>query len=404
MPCATDRKTACRKDRRANSLSVTLLNRLLTSLHETAAAEGFVLAGVAPAVTSTGFHQLTQWIEAGHAASMDYFANRLHAYEHPRYVLEGVRSILVLTYPYDAAKRDAPEIGSGRIARYVGDGSDYHDVIHPKLRRLGKTIVDARPEAAVRGIVDTAPLMEREVAVAAGLGWQGKNTLLLNREHGSYFLLACLLTSVELPLSQPHLTSHCGTCTACLDACPTQAFPSPGVLNASRCISYLTIEHDGPIDETLRSGIGDWLFGCDVCQDVCPWNRKPTRRAESDRTETPATEFGDTAEFRDIQLAELFDSDDASFRAQFRKTPFWRSRRRGLLRNAAIVLGNQRDPEAAKALAKGLNDTEPIVRGASAWALGQIGDNFSRELLVCRLNNEHEPAVRSEIVTALGNF
>ncbi len=398
MPCATDRKAACSKDRLANSQSVTPLNRLLESLHETATAEGFVLAGVAPAVTSTGFHQLTQWIEAGHAASMDYFANRLHAYEHPCHVLEGVRSVLVLTYPYDAATREATKSGSGRIARYVGDGSDYHDLLHPKLRRLSKTIVDARPEASVRGIVDTAPLMEREIAVAAGLGWQGKNTLLLNREHGSYFLLACLLTSVELPLSEPHRTSHCGTCTACLDACPTQAFPSPGVLDASRCISYLTIENDGPIDETLRSGIGDWLFGCDVCQDVCPWNRKPTRRAESKPTDAP------TGQLRDIPLAELFDLDDNSFRAQFRKTPFWRSRRRGLLRNAAIVLGNQRDLGATKPLAKGLNDVEPMVRGASAWALGQIGGPVSRNTLDLRLICEDEPDVRSEIISALRAF
>lgn len=379
------------------------MKRLLATLHDSATEEGFVLAGVAPAVTSTGYHRLTEWLQAGHAASMDYFVNRLHAYEHPRHVLQDVRSLIVLTYPYDAAPRASVAAGTGRVARYVGTGADYHDVLHPKLKRLGRRIVDAIPTATVRGVVDTAPLLEREVAVAAGLGWQGKNTLLINREHGSYFLLACLLTSVELPLSQPHLTSHCGSCTACLDACPTRAFVSPGVLDARRCISYLTIEHDGAIDESLRSGIGDWLFGCDVCQDVCPWNRKPARRAASldGKRSTP--------QLSELRLEALFELDDNAFRQQYRKTPFWRSRRRGLLRNAAIVLGNQRAGSAIAALAKGLDDAEPLVRGASAWALGQIGSSQivssqTRTLLDRRLVVETEPDVRREIEAALRCF
>ncbi len=333
----------------------------MDSLRAAATQTGFTLAGVAPAVDSQGFHQLTQWIDAGYAASMDYFSNRLQAYSHPRHVLAGVRSIVVLAYPYDAAIRPDVPLGHGRVARYVGAGADYHDVLHKKLRLLANTLVAEFPHAAVRGIVDTAPLMEREVAIAAGLGWQGKNTLLLNRQHGSYFFLACLLTDLELPLSQPHATSHCGTCTACLDACPTQAFPRPGILDASRCISYLTIEHRGEIPLELRAGIGDWLFGCDVCQDVCPWNRKPSRQVE----------FND-CELSSLELQTLFELDDEQFRAKFRQTPFWRSRRRGLLRNAAIVLGNQRDRRAMAALQKGLADAEPLVREACAWAIEKI--------------------------------
>ncbi len=372
------------------------MNELLSQLHQAAEAEGFQLTGVAPAVDSGGFHRLTQWISSGYAASMDYFANRLHAYEHPRHVLGGVRSILVLTYPYDAVTRRPVALGDGRIARYVGDGRDYHDVLHPRLRRLGKIIVAADAGATVRGIVDTAPLMEREVAIAAGLGWQGKNTLLLNQHHGSYFLLACLLTSAELPLSQATPSNHCGTCTACLDACPTQAFPQAGVLDAARCISYLTIEHDGPIAKDLRAGVGDWLFGCDVCQDVCPWNRKPTRRADANDVR------GNESLIAALNLAELFELDDEEFRSRFRKTPFWRSRRRGLLRNAAVVLGNQRSTTAIAPLTKGMCDTEPLVRAAAAWALGQIGGDSAISTLRNRRDCETNADVIEEIDHALG--
>ncbi len=362
-----------------------------------------MLTGVAPAVSSSGFSRLVDWIECGYAGSMDYFANRLSAYEHPRSVLDGVRSLVVLMYPYDASSRSVPVSGHGRIARYVGDGRDYHDVIHPKLRRLGKLIASEHPGATVRGIVDTAPLMEREVAVTAGIGWQGKNTLLLNRHHGSYFLLACLLTSVELPTSEPHASSHCGTCTACLDACPTQAFPRPGVLDATRCVSYLTIEHDGPIAEDLRHGMGDWLFGCDVCQDVCPWNRKISRRSMTlDRiTQSLAAHPTSGDSIHELAIASLFELDDAEFRARFRKTPFWRSRRRGMLRNAAIVLGNQRSKSGIPPLQQGLHDDEPLVRGASAWALGQIGGELATESLRSRGEMETDGDVASEIIAAI---
>lgn len=370
------------------------MNRLLESLRVASLNEGFVLAGVAPAVESTGFPKLVEWVASGYAGSMDYFARRLEAYQHPRHVLESVRSMIVLTYPYDSSPRRQASPNHGRIARYIGGGPDYHDVLHPKLRRLGGIIREAVPQAMVRGVVDTAPLMEREVAIAAGLGWQGKNTLLLHHEQGSYFFLCCLLTSAELPISQPYATSHCGSCTACLDACPTDAFPAPGVMDASRCISYLTIEHRGPIPAALRPQIGEWLFGCDVCQEVCPWNRKPSRRAASaDRAMTE-----DAVE--ELDLVALFDLDDDQFRDRFRKTPLWRSRRRGLLRNAAIVLGNRGDAQSVVALAKGLSDVEPLVRGAAAWALGRIGTADARRLLEQRLEWETDAEVIAEVIAA----
>ena len=363
---------------------------LLDVLRRTASEEGFTLCGVTPAVDSPGFPHLVHWIEAGFAGAMSYFADRKEAYRNPSAVLPGSRSIIVLAYPYNAAEHRAVAIGEGKVARYVWDHIDYHDIIHPKLKRLCGIIRAAQPEAQARGIVDTAPLMEREVAELAGLGWRGKNTLLLNKTLGSYFFLACVLTNLELPIDAPHHASHCGTCTACLQACPTGAFPQPGVLDATRCISYLTIEHRDSIPLGLREGIGHWVFGCDLCQEVCPWNRKPSRQGH--RPPDPLDR---------LDLGQLFDLDDDAFRARFRKTPLWRARRRGVLRNAAIVLGNQADATFVPVLSKGLNDREPVVRGASAWALGRIGDRPSIQALQSRRHIETDGEVRDEIAAAL---
>lgn len=337
------------------------------SLLNQASELGFQLHGICPAVSATGFSTLTKWIQRGYAAGMNYFADRLDAYEHPTGVLDGARSIVVLSLPYPKAPPADSELGVGRVARYAWPGVDYHDVIHPKLKQLCRAIDAMVPDASSRGVVDTAPLLEREFAELAGLGWRGKNTLLLNKQHGSYFFLACVLTSVSLPYDQAQETSHCGTCSACLDACPTDAFPKAGILDASRCISYLTIEHRDEIPTQLREQIGDWVFGCDVCQEVCPWNTKPTRReAEQDLKPHP---------LQSVELAKLFSLTDDDFRQQFRKTPFWRTRRRGILRNAAIVLGNQKDERAVGALKQGLLDSESIVREACQWALERIAAN-----------------------------
>jgi len=209
-------------------------------------------------------------------------------------------------------------------------------------------------------------LLEREFAQLAGLGWIGKNTLLLNKSFGSWFFLAALLTDQELVYDEPHATDHCGTCRACLDACPTDAFPQPYVLDATKCISYLTIELREQIPETLRAGMGDWVFGCDVCQDVCPWNnRVPT-------TNEPA--FAPRPDNNPLQLAALFYLSDGQFRDRFRKTPLWRPKRRGILRNAAIVLGNQRAQTAVPALTHGLEDPDPLVQDSCRWALQQISN------------------------------
>ncbi|MDA8743265.1 tRNA epoxyqueuosine(34) reductase QueG [Rubripirellula amarantea] len=382
-------------------------------MRKAASQQGFDLIGIAPAVDSAGFSDLARWIDDGYAADMAYFADRLDAYRHPSGVLPGAKSILVMTLPYandptqhdpkqhdpkqhDPTQHDPTQhdqAGRGRLARYTWQGTDYHDVIHPKLKQLVTLVRQLAPHANARGVVDTAPIMEREIAQLAGLGWRGKNTLLLNKHRGSYFFLACLLLDIELPYSTPHVTDHCGTCTACLDACPTQAFPRPGVLDASKCISYLTIEHRDIIPTALRDGIGDWVFGCDVCQEVCPWNQKHA-------SEQPDV----SASAKTLDLVELFSLDDDAFRKRFRKTPLWRTRRRGVLRNAAIVLGNQRHRSAVEVLSHSLDDIDPIIRGAVAWALGKIGCTSAAPALANRLKVESDEIVQTEIGDALRKF
>jgi epoxyqueuosine reductase len=324
---------------------------------------------------------------------MRYLADRREAYSDPKHVLDGVRSIVMLAMNYRTAEPVATGAGEGRVSRYAWGDADYHDLIRSRLNELADFLQEQVPQARVRGVVDTAPLLEREFAQLAGLGWIGKNTLLLNRQAGSWFFLAALLTDVELEYDAAHETDHCGTCRACLDACPTQAFPQPYVLDASRCISYLTIELRNAIPVELRSGMGEWLFGCDVCQDVCPWNSK------SPRSEQVA--FEPRVNSNPMDLIALFELDDGAFRERFRHTPLWRPKRRGILRNAAIVLGNRPTPTAINALTGGLNDDEPLVRGACAWALGRHRDVAAQQALVRRQQVEGDGDVRREIEQAL---
>jgi epoxyqueuosine reductase len=271
----------------------------------------------------------------------------------------------MLAMPYRTTEPKAADLGQGKVSRYAW-GHDYHELIWRRLDELARWLSARSPACRVRGVVDTAPLLEREFAQLAGLGWVGKNTLLLNKELGSWFFLAALLTDLELDYDAPYTADHCGTCTACLDACPTDAFVAPYVLDARKCISYLTIELRSEIPEPLREGVGDWVFGCDVCQDVCPWN---TRERNAAHTDEPT--FQPLEGMNAVDLITLFDLDDEDFRQRFRHTPLWRAKRRGLLRNAAIVLGNHPTEKAIPALMKGLSDSEPLVREACTWGLRQ---------------------------------
>ncbi len=356
---------------------------------------GFSAVGICPAVTPTGLHRFHDWLDAGYAGQMQYLEDRRDAYAHPKHVMDGVQSIVMLALNYKSEPIPPLAAGQGRVSRYAFGELDYHDWIHARLKQFKKTIATWQPEASVRGVVDTAPLLEREFAQLAGLGWIGKNTMLLNKQLGSLFFLAAILIDQPLVYDDPHDASHCGTCTACLTACPTDAFPKPGVLDATRCISYLTIELRDEIPAELRPGMHDWVFGCDVCQDVCPWNNK-----------APASDhaaFYPANDRAPLQLRSLFTMSDDDFRDRFRKTPLWRTKRRGVVRNAAIVLGNQPHADNIAPLSQGLNDEEWLIRGASAWALGQHAVPAAAAHLTARQQREENEHVLREIAHALAN-
>jgi epoxyqueuosine reductase len=300
---------------------------------------------------------------------MSYLERTRHDRLDPSRLLPGARAVVAVALSYNsresataarAGSRDGESTAAPRmgVARYAGS-ADYHDVIRPRLDALAR-FIEGAAGARSRAAVDTSAVLERDLAARAGLGWFGKNTNLLTPSLGSWFFIGIVLTTAE-PAFDEAIADRCGTCTACLDACPTAAFTAPYRLDARRCISYLTIEHRGEIDEALRPLIGEWGFGCDVCQDVCPWNRKAATTAEP--AFAPANE---------PPPETLLTLDESGFRERFRRTALWRARRSGLLRNAAIVLGNRRDAASAPALRAALADHDPVVRDAAAWALSRL--------------------------------
>jgi epoxyqueuosine reductase len=340
-------------------------DELARALKARAVEVGFDLCGIAPAVSPTTFDQLREWLRRGYDGEMSYIVRRADAYESPDGVLAGVRSVVMVALNYHAGEDDTGTPRTGRIARYARPSIDYHALLRVRLRRLAALLHEQRPGCRTRCVVDTAPLLERDFARLAGLGWFGKNTMLIHKRLGSWLYLGALLTDVELPADAPHDTAHCGTCTRCLDACPTSAFPEPYVLDATRCISYLTIElRDLPIPEILRAGVGDWLFGCDVCNDVCPWNHK------APATTVPALQ-PDPA-IADTDAVELLSLSREEFDRRFARTPLSRPGRDGMLRNACLVLGNSGDARFREVLAAAAADESPLVRDAAAWALEQL--------------------------------
>lgn len=333
---------------------------------------GFDLAGATAAVAPPRIGALQQWLADGFAGQMGYITDRAAAYQHPKHVLDGARSLLMLALAYRTEEPALPAPGQGMIACYAW-GADYHAVIRARLHALADFHRALTPGAAVRGVVDTAPLLEREFAELAGLGWVGKNTLLLNRRLGSWFLLAALLTSETLVYDEPLTTGHCGTCRACVDGCPTGAIVEPYRLDARKCISYLTIELREPIPPEQCQSLGPRIFGCDICQDVCPFNRRVPPTAE------PA--FQPRPDSNPIELAELLRMDDAAFGERFRGSPVLRAKRRGLLCQAAYALGNRPEMRALPALVEGLRDEDPAVREACAWALERYDYEEARAAL-----------------------
>ncbi len=371
--------------------------KLTEELKNQARSLGFQLVGITPAVEPGRLHKFFDWLEQGYAGQMSYLANRKAAYAHPSSMLEGCKSLLMLGLPYlhsqDQRQVTTSIEGRGKVARYAQSGHDYHDVIRLKLKTLRKWLIARNPGSNARGVVDTAPLLEREFAEAAGLGWVGKNTLLLNRQWGSYFFLAALLVDVELAYDQPHTANHCGSCTACLTHCPTDAFVAPYVLDANRCISHATIESQELPDSKVAAGLSGWLFGCDICQEVCPWNRRSA--LTSDSSWMPMDEL----ESLDIQ--QILDCTDQQFEIHFRATPLWRAKRRGMLRNAILLAGSQRLESVTASLVVKLTDSDELIRAAAAWSLGEIGSTYCDEALQQARLVETSPIVQATLDQAL---
>lgn len=355
------------------------------ALLEQASAEGFPLAGIAgaePAATGEAFRD---WLDAGHAGEMDYMAHRPERRLEPARLWPAAGSVLVVGLPHSPPSGEEPPGTAGRVAAYAL-GEDYHRALRRRLNRVREWVL-ARGVRA-RAYVDSGPLLERDLAARAGLGWFGKNTCLLERRAGSYFLLGALVLDLPLPPDGP-VSAHCGTCTRCLDACPTGAFVSPYVLDARRCISYLTIELRGPIPRDLRPLVGRWVFGCDVCQQVCPWNRKLRVAPAPELAPRPDVEFP--------LLEKLALLDEAGYRDFTRQSALRRVRREGLVRNACVALGNSGDLGAVPVLGRALDDVHPLARGHAAWALGRLGGEEARGYLARRASMERDAWVREEL-------
>jgi epoxyqueuosine reductase len=326
---------------------------------------GFDLAGIArlgPVETASAFDE---WIARGYAGDMHYLPRWAEKRRDTRLPFPGTASAIVVAMNYGGTSPAGP------VARYAR-GDDYHDVMLEKLGALQEWLATelGRPVHG-KAYVDTGPLLERDLARRAGLGWFGKNTNLINPEIGSFFFLGALLVELELEPDDPFQADRCGTCTRCLEACPTQAFAAPRVLDATRCISYLTIELKGEIPEALREPMGGLLYGCDICQDVCPWN---VSFAQELREQALAPRAALSAPDARPLAREVLSMDDDTFRVAFKGSPMKRTKRRGLARNAAVVLGNVGDARDVPALTAALDDPEPLVGQHAAWALSRIAD------------------------------
>lgn len=369
------------------------MNSVTGQVKDLARAAGFDLVGVAAADAPSHWDAYTTWLGRGFGGEMAYLGRNLDRRGDPRTILPGARSVLCVGALYHPGKgADEGSEPTGQISCYAR-GDDYHDVMTPRLRSLLEEIQIQWPKIDGKVYVDTGPVLERDVAEAAGLGWFGKHTNLIHKNAGSYFFLGEILLTMELTPDKP-VSDHCGTCVKCIEACPTDAIVAPYELDARKCISYLTIELKGSIPKGLREGMGDWIYGCDVCQDVCPWVTKHGRSWD-DPAYVPKP-----GRDRPV-LADLLSLDQAGFSERFQKSPIKRTKRRGLLRNAAVALGNVGSAGDVPALKGALADVEPLVRSHAAWALGRIGGEEARDTLREALRTEETDDVRAEIEDAL---
>jgi epoxyqueuosine reductase len=345
-----------------------------------ASESGFELAGFAP-VREEDFPEaaaLSEWVEAGYAGEMKYMEKRTDSGELRRssakYSAPWARSVLVCALNYNTDRPYSVKLNNrqrGWISRYAWGARDYHDALLPRLRRVEDAIRNAAAEhhfpVETRSYVDTGPILERAYARHAGIGWIGKNTCIINQKLGSWLFLGAILTSLEMESDLP-AADRCGSCTRCIDACPTQAIVAPGKLDARRCIAYLTVEKRGPIPEEMRDGIGHHVFGCDICQDVCPWNNK-TGNAPG----TSAPEFQPLQQLFHPDLQWLAQMDVEAYQGTFRGSPVKRAKYSGLRRNVAVAMGNSGAKEFAPELRKMAEDADPMVAEHADWALKKLG-------------------------------
>lgn len=343
-------------------------------IREKALELGFDLVGFAPVSLDKRIQDnLSGYIAAGMHGGMDWMVAKADRRRQPSALWPEARSVISLAMNYtpeDGALDSLGQPGVGHLSVYAR-GRDYHDVVKKQLKALGRWICETFP-GDVKVFVDTAPVMEKPVAQQAGLGWQGKHTNLVSRDHGPWVFLGEVFTTLELVADRAQ-TDHCGSCHACLDSCPTNAFPAPYRIDARRCISYLTIEHKGPIDRDLRPLMGNRIYGCDDCLAVCPWN-KFARAA-------PVTELRARPEFAAPKLSDLARLDDAAFRDFFSRTAIKRIGRDRFVRNVMIALGNAGGAEDVAVIRERLDDDSPLVRGAAVWALSRLLDAPSFQAL-----------------------
>lgn len=357
--------------------------------------QGFDAVGVTrPDAGPEAKTRLEQFLAAGAHGDMYWLQERTAQRSDPRQLWPEVRSIVMLGMNYGPDGDPLAVLAQhqrGAISVYAQCRNDYHEVIKKRLKALARWLI-ARAGGDVKVFVDTAPVMEKPLAARAGLGWQGKHTNLVSRQYGSWLFLGALFTTLELEPDAPE-RDHCGSCRACLDICPTSAFPQPYRLDARRCISYLTIEHKGPIPRALRPLMGNRIFGCDDCLAVCPWNKFARAGRE--------TKLAARAALRAPELAELARLDDAAFRALFANTAIKRTGRDRFVRNVLIAIGNSGEPALAGEAERLLDDPSPLVRGAAVWALRRLAGDRARTLAASRLPAESDPTVVEEWSAAL---
>ena len=360
-----------------------------TEIRDKALEEGFDVVGFADAnITDTSGERLAKFIEHGAHGDMDWLASRVTERQHPTHLWSDVKTVISVGVNYGPADDpmavlDKPS--NGAISVYAR-GDDYHDIMKKRLKALARWVSETF-ETEVKVFVDTAPVLEKPIAAVAGLGWQGKHTNVVSREFGSWLFLGEIFVALAMPVDAAH-ADNCGSCKRCLNACPTDAFPAPYQLDARRCISYLTIEHKGHIDRSLRPLIGNRIYGCDDCLAVCPWNHF----AQTSRN----IQLGARAALTAPSLESLARLDDEAFRALFRKSPIQRTGRARFVRNVLIAIGNSGDVTLLPCVVERLVDESPLVRAMAVWAMARLADRPTYEQLAHQQHNESDVGVQEE--------